>query len=287
MNTATQLSSAYLASYPNEAASILQTFPAREAALFLSEQNLQSIATVLENSIPYISAGYLDAMEPSLAAKVIDALDPEHAIPPLRHLNEPNRERIIDLLSKDSRNSYRALLQWPAGTAGAAMNPFLLVLTEDMKISEAMKRTRSEHKDANYFPYVVDSKQRLVGTLSIRKLMLASPKQTLNEIVDRNGPQILGSTPIEYFIRNLDWKSFESIPVVDEEGILLGAIRRETLEKAASQSSPSNTNSSWADGLLGLGELYGKTAIDLVPLLAQSAFGNSKKDQAKGVNENR
>lgn len=284
MNTATQLSSAYLTSHPREAASILQAFPAQEAALFLSEQNVQSIATVLEHSIPYISAGYLDAMETSLAAKVIVALGPEHAIPPLRHLNEPNRERILELLPQDSKNSYRTLLQWPAGTAGAAMNPFLLVLTDDMTISEAMKRTRRERKDANYFPYVVDSKQRLVGTLSIRKLMLASPRQTLNEIVDRNGPQIIGSTPIEYFIRNLDWKSFESIPVVDEEGILLGAIRRETLEKAASQSSTSNTTSSWADGLLGLGELYGKTAIDLVPLLAQSAFGSTKRDLTKGSN---
>jgi len=287
MNAATQLSFAYLSSHPQEAANILQRFPSQESALFLSQQSIPNIASVLEHSIPYVSAGYLDAMEPSLAAKAIAKLAPEQAIPPLRHLSKANRERILELLPESRRKWYHSLPQWPAGTAGAAMNPFLLVLTDDLTISEAMKRTRGESKGALFFPYVVDSRQRLIGTLSIRKLMLASPKKTLKDIVDRNGPQMLASTPLEYFIRNLEWRSLESIPVVDEEGILLGAIKRETLEKAASQTASSSPDSSWADGLLGLGELYGKTAIELVPLLAQSTFGTAKRDQAKGENERR
>lgn len=285
MNAASQLSSSYLASHPKEAANILQGFPAQEAAAFLNEQSVSHVALVLEYSIPYISGGFISDMDPDLAAKAIIALTPEHAIPPLRHLKESVREKILDSLPANVGNSYRVLLQWPAGTAGAIMNPFFLVLTEDMTISEAMKRTRSERKNVSYFPYVVDSKQRLVGSLSIRELMQASPKQPLKDVVNRDGFQILGSTPIEHIIRGQEWKSLESIPVVDEEGILLGAIRKETMEKAAAYTSTSQASPPWADGLLNLSEYYGRTAIELVPMMIESAFGLTKNEANKRRND--
>ncbi len=285
MNAAALLSSAYLASYPQEAAKALQAFPPPEVSQFLSAQSASNIASVLSCSLPYLSAGYLDGMDAGLAAKVIGTLDPERAIPPLRHLGESARERIFDHLPKSTGIGYREILRWPEGTAGAAMNPFLTVLTDDTTIAEAMKRTRSQRKAAFFYPFVVDSKQKLVGAISIRGLMQARPNQTLRDIVEEGGPRVFGSTPLSQAVRTLDWKPHESIPVVDDDGILLGAIRRETLENVATQVSLSPSRLPLADGILSLGELYGQTAIELMPMLAQGALGNPRKKPTDDRND--
>lgn len=284
MNAATKLSSAFLAAHPQEAAQVLQAFPAAEVAPFLEKQAPSQIAAVMENTLPYIAAGILEALDPETAAKALTFLSPEQAIPPLRHLSESDREKILTCVPNATRDSYRSLLQWPAGSAGSAMNPFLLVLTEDMTISEAMRRTRNHRKTAICFPYVVDAKQRLVGSLSISGLMRANPSQTLKDVIERQEIQLLASTSLEMAVRNLNWRSLESIPVVDEEGILLGAIKRETLEKAASRAKISQSHSPLAEGLLSLSELYGRTAIELIPLIARSAFLNEKRENTQGPN---
>lgn len=284
MNAASQLSTSYLTSYPQEAALVLQQFPIQEATQFLNQQSASDISSVLANTIPFLAARYLSGMDVSRAVEAISSLSSEQAVPYLRHMEEDCREKLLDALPQSLGETYRQLLRWPVGAAGSMMNPFLLVLTEEMSVSQAMKHARSGQKAAFYYPYIVDSKQKLVGILSLRKLMQAELKQSLGEIMERKVTRILGSTSIDTLIRTMDWQTFESIPVVDEKNVLLGAIRRDTIKSAASHSAPSQSKPTLVDGLLSLSEFYGQTAIELMPLIAQAAIGLTKRTENKGKN---
>src|SRR5690606_35393140 len=76
--------------------------------------------------------------------------------------------------------------------------------------------------DRAYYLYVVDSEKRLRGTVSIRDLMVSSPRTRLREITNLDVHAITTGTDQEEAARTLQRYNLLAIPVVDGEGRLEG-----------------------------------------------------------------
>ncbi|RMF86613.1 MAG: magnesium transporter [Nitrospinota bacterium] len=140
-------------------------------------------------------------------------------------LPEELAKQVLERLSAQEAQEVAELLKYPSDTAGGIMNPDFLALPETMTVEEAIREVRKASEvEMVFYIYVVDEKNHLRGVLSLRQLLLASPEQTLQEIMWRDVIKVNVAMDQEEVARIVSRYNFVAIPVVNDEGELVGII---------------------------------------------------------------
>lgn len=214
-----------------------------EAAAELESRPLDEVAGVLESCSPEVAAGVLRRMRTALSSDVLVRLPVEHAAALLGRLPHGDasrllrgadagaRDRLLAGLARQERDAVAALLSFPEGSAGALMDPRVASLPGDLSAAQAAERLRAEPAYGAYYLYVVDREQRLVGVLNYRDLVRAEPSAELSSFMRPAAASIGADTSGEELLNHPGWRGFLALPVLDEHGVLLGALRLENLPK--------------------------------------------------------
>ena len=255
METEKLLAQNFAEDHPSEAALILERLTPREASAYLDELPPRLGERVLQRMVPSAAAECMTLMAPQRFAQIISTLPLNHAAALLRHLD---LERQTDLLGKAPSHMsglLQRLLRYPEASAGALMDPRILALPEDITATEAQALVRWTPRDVLYYLYILDRDQRLVGVMNLRELMMASPRATLNTAMHRQVMTLAALAGRLTIIEHPGWRDVHALPVVDDEGVFLGVVRYETLQKLQRDGeSPRQTSGALAV-MLTLGEL--------------------------------
>ena len=95
-----------------------------------------------------------------------------------------------------------------------------------MRVSEAIeivKRRGREREEFVYVVYVVDQ-DKLAGVVSLRELLIAEPEQGIAEVMRTNILSVLPTMDQEEVARRMAKYDMNVMPVVDDDGKLLGVI---------------------------------------------------------------
>ena len=134
--------------------------------------------------------------------------------------------RILDKATPEMRKSINELLKYPEDSAGSIMNMEFLSLKKDMTVEDAFKRIRrigGELETINTL-YVTDPTRRLLGVLSVRDLLLAESDDLIEDIMDANVVSVSTLDDKEDVAQAMSKYDFLSMPVVDQEGRLVGIV---------------------------------------------------------------
>ena len=134
--------------------------------------------------------------------------------------------RILDKATPEMRKSINELLKYPEDSAGSIMNMEFLSLKKDMTVEDAFKRIRrigGELETINTL-YVTDPTRRLLGVLSVRDLLLAESDDLIEDIMDDNVVSVNTLDDKEDVAQAMSKYDFLSMPVVDQEGRLVGIV---------------------------------------------------------------
>ena len=114
----------------------------------------------------------------------------------------------------------------PPGTAGAAMTTDYVTLPPHITVREAFERLRREAPDREtiYYCYVVDHKRRLIGFVSLKRLILSRRAAVIEDIMQRDVIFARVDEDQEKVARQIDKYDLLAIPVVDADDQLLGII---------------------------------------------------------------
>lgn len=112
------------------------------------------------------------------------------------------------------------------GTAGALMTSEYSSLDNGLSASQAIDMLRREAADAEtiYQSYVLDEQRNLLGTLSLRELILAAAEQPIDQIMVRNVICVCTTTCQEEVARLMREHDLLAVPVLDEIGRLVGIV---------------------------------------------------------------
>jgi len=177
------------------------------------------------------------------------------------------------------RDQFLQLGHYREGTAGALMTSQYSSLDHGLYASQAIDMLRREAADAEtiYQSYVLDAARNLLGTVSLRELILALPDCPVERIMTREVLSVSVSTPQEEVARLIRAHDLLAVPVLDEAGRLVGIITcdeaMDVVVDAATEdfhkgASITNHIGNLKDATLGL--LYRKRVLWLVLLV----FGN-------------
>ncbi len=99
---------------------------------------------------------------------------------------EPEQQQaLLPGLAQAERDDIRRLSGYEEGTAGAIMTSDYATLLPDFTVSEAIEHLRREapDKETIYQAYVIDGQRKLLGTVSLRDLIVASKNARVKDLM--------------------------------------------------------------------------------------------------------
>ncbi len=160
-------------------------------------------------------AEQLDNMESDDAADVINEL-PEN-------IQEEVLAQIEDI---DQASDIADLLNYEEGTAGSLMAKELVSVYAHETVSACIDeiRRQTDNVDVMYAVYVIDDKEKLIGMLSLKKLIISHPLARIEEIYDADVISVKASAPSTEVAEVIQKYDLVVVPVIDQLGRLIGRI---------------------------------------------------------------
>jgi magnesium transporter len=162
-----------------------------------------------------------------IATEVIENLESDDATDVLSELPKEQKEEILSLIEDDEHASdIEDLLNYPEDTAGGLMAKELIKVNENwttIRCLKEMRKQSSEVKEVHTI-YVVDDHEKLVGTLSLKRLLLTETRILINEIANYDIVSVIATEDDEEVANIMNKYDLIVIPVIDEKGVLLGRI---------------------------------------------------------------
>ena len=157
---------------------------------------------------------------------IINELSVDDAVDFLSELPANVVTRVLKSVSEDRRKTINRFLNYPEDSAGSIMTIEFMAIHQDYTVGKAMELIRKTgiDKETIYTCYVVDSRKKLVGVVSLRNLLLSNDEEKVSDIMEDD----------VIFVRTLDdqedtaniFKKYNliALPVVDNEQRLVGII---------------------------------------------------------------
>ena len=219
---------------PHDAADILEELGEDAATDLLAELDPDDAAEVLEEMQDDLAADILEELDPETAADFLQEMPADEAADLVAALDPEAREGILEAMDDPAEADVRRLLAYPHDSAGGLMTTEVAILPVGMTAGEAIERVRQineELKDLSYV-YIVDDEHRLVGVLSFRDLVFKRPGVGLEEVMIPNPVAVSAYADREEAADLTQRYHLFSIPVVDDQGRLLGMVTNEELIEA-------------------------------------------------------
>jgi len=195
---------------------LFELFEDETSAEILVELDEESRETVLEDlSSQEIAEDLIEKLDSDDAADIIADLPSEKKVEVLSHIEDiEHASDIVDLLS------------YPENTAGGLMAKELIKVNEKWAVLRCVRemRKQAEEVDKVYTIYVVDDDDVLLGTLSLKKLLLSPEKTFIKNIYNEKVFSVKANSDDEEVANIMEKYDLIVLPVVDDLNRLIGRI---------------------------------------------------------------
>ncbi len=134
-------------------------------------------------------------------------------------------KRVLAQSDPKTRESLNRLLHYPEDSAGSIMTPEYVRLRSTQTVTEALNTIRQVgNKAETVYTCFVVLRSRLVGVVSAKDLLLANPDDKIADIMDDNIIFCRVTDDQEYVSREMQRYGFMTMPIVDNEGMMVGIV---------------------------------------------------------------
>jgi len=191
----------------------------------LEEEKSAVVLMELEEDVREHLLSLLSSKE--IATEVIENLESDDATDVISELPEQQKEEVLSLIEDNEHASdISDLLNYEEDTAGGLMAKELIKVRENWSNLQCLKEMRKQAADVKkvHTIYVVDEKDRLLGTLSLKRLLLSDSKTEISEITNYEIISVLATEDDESVANIMNKYDLIVIPVVDKNNVLIGRI---------------------------------------------------------------
>lgn len=149
-------------------------------------------------------------------------------------------KRILKHTDAEQRKIINEYLNYPSDSAGSLMTIEFVDLKSNMTVEEAFDRIRRVgfNRETIYTCYVLDDVRRLIGIVTVKKLLLSEKTAVLKDIMETNLITVQTTEDKEKVAKKFDKYDLLALPVVDKENRLVGII---TIDDAMEVMQEENT----------------------------------------------
>lgn len=214
--------------YPADIAEILDELSLEEAKYIyplLEKEDAAEMLMELEEDVRERFLSTFSTQE--IAHEFIDNLDSDDAADLINELPDKMRGEILaHIEDRQQAQDIADLLVYHPDTAGGLMGKEFIKVNISWFVVTCIREMRRQATEVEriYTIYVVDDHNKLMGTLSLEKLLIASPRDRISDLYD---PDIIAVTALqkgEEVAQIMNKYDLVVLPVIDVMGRLIGRI---------------------------------------------------------------
>lgn len=230
-----------LAEDPSQISALLEEIHDEDLADLLGMLEEHEAALILKTLKPEDAAPIFERLDEDQQEALVEELGVEDAAPIVSEMAADERTDLIEALpdkvgddlfeslekvDPEAAAEVEALAKWPEDSAGGLMTTDYVEVPPTLTVAETIQRIREQSSDAEtiYYVYVLNEKRSLLGVVSLRDLLLASPSDKLADVMTENIFAVSPETDQEEVARTMAKYDFAALPVVGPDKLLLGVI---------------------------------------------------------------
>lgn len=212
--------------HPADVAHIVEQLAPRDRTGIMASLDDERAADVIEELSATDQVDVLEALPPETAADILEEMGPDDAADLLADLSEERQRELLSLMEPDEADEVRELLAYGEETAGGLMTTAYITVSPTETAGQVIDRLRELQPDADqaYYLYVTDAEGVLVGTVTLRGLIIATPETPISAITRPEPISVSVETDADEVARAIARYNLLALPVVDGEGHLEGVV---------------------------------------------------------------
>jgi len=217
--------------HPADIAEIVHQLTPGEGARLIESLDDETAADTMEEVDTERQRHILENIQPARAADILEAMGPDEAADLLAQLPEEHTQELLKLMTPKESEDVQELLEYAADSAGGLMTTDYIVLNQTKSVAQALDAVRSNMLErdirAAYVYCVADETQdecSLLGVVSIWDLLVASPDQALQDLMETDVITVHPDTDAISVAQIMAKYNLLAVPVVSKDGILEGVV---------------------------------------------------------------
>lgn len=237
MNKIPNFTLSFLEDKPVAAARILERLSPTHTAALLEKLSLSIGYPVFENMFPGYAALCLQHLPIKLAGDLIREIPTRRCVSILRMVPEPTVKEIFDQLPVAKSTILKKQMAYPHNTVGAWMNLDFVEVTSNLNVADSRKLLRKNGNRLGHEVFVAEDDGTFLGTIKLSDLAIAKDSRSITRFLQLNDHPLSDRSTLMKVTNNPDWEKFDSLPVIDRKGKLIGELNQNTLKRALTQEN--------------------------------------------------
>jgi magnesium transporter len=212
--------------HPSELAEIIGDLSAREAAAVVGQLDDETAADAFEHLDADKQRTLIDDIGTERAADIIEEMDADDAADLLSELPEEQQSQLLAEMNAYTAGELRELVKYDEDTAGGLMTTDYVWIYPHRTTEATIRKIReiAPASEFIYYLYVLDKEDHLLGTLSLRTLLLSLPTAFIDRIMETDMVTVAPDTPAVDVAATIARYDLLAVPVVDDHGKMLGIV---------------------------------------------------------------
>ncbi|MDQ2794828.1 MAG: CBS domain-containing protein, partial [Bacteroidota bacterium] len=211
---------------PSELVSLIEAEEEREQLIIFRLLPLKLATEVFEYLDLEEQRHFLDNLAQDKMADILNEMSPDDRTALLEFLPANFVAELVQSLSEEERKVTLQLLGYPEYSVGRLMTPDYIAIRENWTVQQVLDfiRQHGGQSETLSMLYVTDAQGVLIDDIRIREFLLAAPTARVRDLMDRRFVQLTANQDQEEAIDIFRRNDRNALPVVSDQGILLGIV---------------------------------------------------------------
>lgn len=235
-----ELTQRFFIDHPQDAARKIEELPIADVLEATARIPAKILTPVWQCLLPETAAKLLSALPEAVSDQLLAELTPSRAVRLLGFLPESEVTDRISRLAPVPKRDIEVLLSYPRDTAGRMMNTSISTYRRDATVGDTIERLRVHGMSTARSLFLVDDEQCLTGKVSLTDVAISQPEVILSALEQ---PIVAAVRPIDSLgeiTEILERGNVLDLPVVDLDGVLLGAVTHQNIARTIQKDATLN-----------------------------------------------
>ncbi|NLC57028.1 MAG: magnesium transporter [Armatimonadetes bacterium] len=212
--------------HPADISRILGQLSAEDRAAAVMQFSDETLAEALGGLDAATRSAILEELDDRRASSILAHMAPDEATDLLQDLPEERQTELLTRMGSEDAAALSRLLRYDEQSAGGLMTTEFIALPAHLTAQEAITRVRELAPKAEtiYYLYVVDDEGRLMGVLSLFRLLTSPPEQPIAASMTAAVIAVPATMDQEEVAATIAKYRLLAVPVIDEQHRLLGIV---------------------------------------------------------------
>jgi magnesium transporter len=212
--------------HPSDLADIIEDMDRAARTNVFSSLDEEKAADVLEELESKAQVQIVESLPKEKVADVLEKMPAHEVADIMEELTPEKAEELLTEMEDESSEDVRKLLAYEEKHVGSFMSSDYVAFNKNITAGDAINelRKRKPEQDELYSILVIDNSERLVGTVSLRDLVITDPGTLLHKFMNKQLITVFDDDNVDSLAEIISKYNLLAIPVINDSSRIQGVV---------------------------------------------------------------